>query len=215
MVTTRRSNGGNSSVLEHGQGGIALLEREIPRDYNEFTNGTQVQEEDFEQAREKMHKNLAALLNYDKVEEKVEEKVEIPTSSMDVENKVKQVSQIVSEADDEDIRPTLTTMQFGDADLDQMRAEMKTEEVAKEKYQLSGKGKIAVVLYALVVTVILALIVLNTGVLARMNTAYADKSVILDNKIEQYASLQTNIEQVSSNEHVINTAINEYGMFVR
>jgi hypothetical protein len=148
------------------------------------------------------------LLNYDRYSEVVEDSVETP---------VEDASALLSEpvaTKDEDIRPTTTTMQFGDADSDQIYNEMYREEKESSGYKLNGKGRLVVVLYALAVTVILALIIINTGVLARLGGAKEAKVAELNGKIEQYQELTSNIESISGNEYVIGKA-EELGMIKR
>ncbi len=198
MVTTKRSENSNRTFNEFNQGGVGLLERQAPVSAPE-------KEENLSEARERMQRNLDALLNYDKVEDKVA--VENSSFSQNLN--------VTNEMQDDDIRPTLTTMQFGDGDIDQMRAEMRTESSSKEKYHLSGKGKLVLVLYTLAVTVIMALIVLNTGLLANLRNDFASKSVALNDAMTKYASIQADIEQASSSQNVIDKAVNEFGMIIR
>ena len=189
MVTTKRSDNVRSSYYEHNQGGIGLLEKEAPASYNDYMGNTQVHEENLEQARERMQKNLDALLNYDKVEQKVQTTIE--ENVVEIKNEV-----------DEDIRPSLTTMQFGDGDIDQMRSEMRVEENTKERVRITGKGKVAVALYSLAVTVILALIALNTGVLATLTSQFSSKSNMLDAKISEYSQVSAQVDYTNSSEYV-------------
>ena len=86
--------------------------------------------------------------------------------------------------------------------------------VEKEGYHLNSKGKLIVTLYALAVTVILALIVLNTGVLAKLSSVQEAKAVELNDAITRYEAIQQDIIEMSSKEHIINVAQNEYGMIM-
>lgn len=186
MVTTRRSTE-QSNSYENGSanGGVQLLERPVMRE-------TSVQTETQEQAKERMQRNLNKLLNYDRyAEQEISEQV--------VEN----VEMNLSE---EDIRPTSTTMQFGE-DIDQIREEMrKAEQVEEPNYHLNNKGKIVAILYSLAVTIILALIVLNTGVLSSLSAQNAQKTAELNQAMNQYKAIQNQIEEVSSNQSVMEWA---------
>lgn len=191
MVTTRRSSEFNVS-----KGGIELLER--PATYEEFTTSTPSVEEDYSAAKERMQRNLDKLLNYDRASEMID------TVEQPVEEAVL--------ASDEDIRPTSTTMQFGD-DIDQIRKEMNVaKEQEKKSYKLNAKGKFVMVLYALAVTVMLALIVLNTNMLANLNTVSEQKSSELFDAQAQYSALLDDIDAISNNEYVIDIVENQYGM---
>lgn len=193
MVTTRRS----TESVESRNGGVALLERPIA---NEVV--APAREENLEEARERMQRNLDRLLNYDRASELVEDE---------------SVSEIVdSTMQDDDIRPTSTTMQFGDGDIDQMYKEMnRSSETIKDSYHLNTKGKLVIVLYSLAVMVILALIAINTGMLATLSGTQQAKTAELNARIAEYNVLQEEIESISSNEYVINQAENVLDMVKR
>ena len=199
MVTARRSTDVISSSYEPAVGGVAVLER--PQVQEETT----IAQNAYSKEEERRKINLDRLLNYDRYAEVVGETSEVVTEQA--------VSAPVTSAlSDEDIRPTSTTMQFGE-DIDQLTRDMsRTETIAQEGYQLNKKGKIVVMLYDLVVTVILALIVLNTGVLASLSTQTQQKSAELNQTVMQYESIQAEIENMTSSEYVKDIAMNEYGM---
>ena len=71
MVTTRRSTESVMSADRDRNGGVALLERPIA---NEVIAPNR--EENLEEARERMQRNLDKLLNYDRAAEQVEEQNE-------------------------------------------------------------------------------------------------------------------------------------------
>lgn len=195
MVTTRRSTEtSNSFDSTSTRGGVDLLERP-----SAMAQVEQTENENIDQA-ERMQKNLYNLLNYDRF---TQENMQV--SQVDVQEEVFNFS-------DEDIRPTSTTMQFGD-DIEQIREEMKKSEVIEEsEYRLNAKGKIAVILYSLVVTVILALIVLNTGILATFSAKENAVSANLNQKVMEYNQVMSNIDNISSPDYIIDVAQNQYGM---
>ena len=95
------------------------------------------------------------------------------------------------------------------------RREMRSRETTKNSYKLNAKGKIVVALYAVAVMVILALIVLNTGVLASLKSG---NSALVENITElsgQYEELVDRIETVSSDDYVKDIAENVYNMIKR
>lgn len=198
MIITRRSSDVASDVqLNERASSVALLER---KPVNDVAVETKV-EETYEQQQERMQKNLERLLNYDTYSQTKEaEKV--------VEDVV--VSQPVNQ--EEDIRPTSTTMQFGDGDLDQMYKEMAVANKREKQYSLNAKGKFVIALYSLAVTLILALIVLNTGVLASLSNAREAKAQTLAQLQSESYSIQQEIDQVSSPEHIIKQAEDLLGM---
>lgn len=206
MVTTRRaSTNSASSVLERStSGGVDVLERRTPA-LDEFMSSEG--NETVDQAKARMRGNLDLLLNYDRYSETVVDETNSPA--------VEEVASVVEETvamQDEDLRPSTTTMQFGDAvDADQIMNEMRREEKEVTGYKLNAKGKLVVVLYSLAVAVILALIIINTGVLARLSGARQTKTAELSSKIEQYQQLSEDINNISGNEYVIGKA-EELGM---
>lgn len=177
MVTTRRSNESYFDKLGENRGGVALLEREkTPTDYNEFTNIDKKEEINVDEARQKMQQNLQKLLNYDRYSETVEDVAPVQEEvvpEMDVNN--------------EDIRPTSTTMQFGTDDVDTMYNELKeNKESNKESYKLNNKGKFLIALYALAVVVVLALIIINTGILSRLDASNVAKEEKLNGMVNEF-----------------------------
>ena len=199
MVITRRATDTVNSAYDNGSnnGGIGLLERPIAQ---VEPARVETQEKVNNADAERMQKNLYKLLNYDRfTEEQMQD--------------VQEEQAVVSSFSDEDIRPTSTTMQFGDDNIDQIREEMKQRQASEEiSYHLNAKGKIAVVLYSLVVAVILALIVLNTGILATISGERQNISADLDAQIAQYNAIQAEIDSISNPDYIIDVAQNQYGM---
>lgn len=200
MVTAKRSET-SSNFYNQNAGGVGLLER--PVEVNQEVTNTSVKENDFDQVKANMRRNLDMLLNYGK-----------PTQDV-VEAPEKVVEEVKNEASQEDdLRPTFTTMQFGDVDVDTIRSEMKNDTEEKKHYRLTGKGKIAVILYALTVVVVMALIILNTGIISSLNRSNAESFATLTEKRAEYQMLSSEIDSISSNEYVIDKAT-EMGMVQR
>lgn len=194
MVITRRANDTVNNAYDNGSNGsVGLLERPVTAE------ATNVEEKVNNADAERMQKNLYKLMNYDRFAEQ---------QMQDAQEEV-----AVSSFSDEDIRPTSTTMQFGDDNIDQIREEMRQKQVEEEgAYHLNAKGKIAVVLYSLVVAVILALIVLNTNVLATVSAERKSISAELNAHVTQYNAIQTEIDNISNPDYIIDVAENQYGM---
>lgn len=195
MVTTRRSSEISTAYEPCATvSGVDLLERpETCEEVNVVEETTEAQER---------RKNLDKLLNYDRFTEQ---------SSVVIEEETEQIIKETA-LSDEDIRPTSTTMQFGD-DIDQIRREMnKANEEQKQSYSLNNKGKLVITLYALAVTVIMALIILNTGVLAKLTNSIEAKVAKLDDTIARYEAVQEEIGRISNSEYIIDYAQNELGM---
>lgn len=221
MITTMRSE--NSSVLEQRSvsSGIDLLERKAVSTPDEKYSTTAAPTENEDEARERMQRNLNRLLNYDRLDEEFGQAEQVVAESeapvQEVrETTMQQATYVVADAQEEDIRPTSTTMQFGDGEIDNVYNDLtKSREAVKESYKLNGKGKIVVALYALAVTVILALIIINTGVLASIKNSNTSLSATVSELYTARAELTERIETISSDEYVINIAENEYNMVKR
>ncbi|MBR1967887.1 MAG: hypothetical protein IKA11_00640 [Clostridia bacterium] len=204
MVTARRSTTDNFTANTSGsaRGGVELLER--PRASAGYSTVAPVRENNLNDAKERMQRNLDKLMNYDRYAERQAEEAAVEEKAV--------MEETVSVAE-EDIRPTSTTMQFGE-NIDQIREEMKqaTAVESESSYQLNSKGKLAVILYSLAVTIILALIILNTGVLAKLSNSNTAKAAELNATIERFNEVTTKIESISDSNYIINVAENEYGM---
>lgn len=213
MITTKRASG----FAIAGSGATDLLERRSAQSFNDSVNeGTTVADGDLEEAKARMQKNLDRILNYDKYYE--EEAIEENAAKNVVEATVVEETEIVDEtrvesASEEDINPTSTTMQFGDADNAQVFNDMaRQKEEQSESYRLNAKGKLVVALYAVAVALILTLIVLNTGVLAMLSKSQQETAAALSTSVSEYNAVVAEIDTVSSDENVIETAEKKFGM---
>lgn len=207
MITTRRSNEYNGYSASDNKGfstGVDLLERKTPETYNEYITKPVESEEDYLQAKERMQKNLDRLLNYDRYAEISAEEIQVEA----VQN-----SEVTS-MQYEDIMPSSTTMQFGDDNFDNVIQDLQKQQESQVniEFKPKSKGKIVALLYALAVTVVLALIIINTGVLSRLESSNVAKTEILNGKIEQYRVLNEEIDSISSSEYIENLVKNDYGM---
>lgn len=211
MITTKRASG----YAIAGSGATDLLERRPAQVFDE-NFGTTVADGDLEEAKARMQKNLDRILNYDKycVEETVEDNVaeNVVEATAIKETEVVDETRVES-ASEEDINPTSTTMQFGDADNAQIFNDMaRQKEEQSESYRLNAKGKLVVVLYAVAVALILTLIVLNTGVLAMLSKSQQETAAALSASVSEYNAVVAEIDAVSSDENVIEMAEKEFGM---
>ena len=211
MVTTRRDEKTTTYSQSQRGSAIDLLERKVPS-YSAITEDRV--EESLEEAKERMQKNLDKLLNYDRYTEMgYVQDIEMASAVVPEISETATVSESPVAFSDEDIKPTTTTLQFGDGEVDKVYDDMQRQkEAQKSSYRLNGAGKLVVVLYSLAVTVILALIILNTGVLASIRSGNEAKASVLDEKVAEYQMLSEKIDALSSNERVIDIAENDYGM---
>ena len=188
MITTKRS-GSESTSYTNNKSSVAVLDRPQST-YSSFVSSS-VQEESATEASARMRENLQKLLNYDRYSETVQDSVAVATETV--------VETPANEVKIEEIRPTSTTMQFGnDADVD-IRNEVATIKTEKQARKLSAKGKLVIALYSVVVALVFALIIFNTTFLSRMQnnieakqtelyqveTQYKDSEQRLDDLLEQ------------------------------
>ena len=201
MITARRSDGIVAS--DNARGGVDVLER-ASANYAETTSD---HTESMEETKARMQRNLDRLLNYDRYAAMEAEEVAAAEEKAETEQKVKAYS-------DDDIRPTTTTTQFIDGDPQVFNDAEKSKDVQKSTYRLNGKGKLVVVMYALVVTVILALIVLNTGVLRSLSKEVSALEESYNAQLSALSQQSAEIAEMSSAEHVIPMA-EDLGMVLR
>lgn len=196
MITTRRSNG---LQTESTRGGLDLLEREAVN----YEQTAPERVESMDEAKARMQRNLDKLLNYDRYSEMEAEKSTV----------IEDAPQIREAAySDEDIRPTTTTTQFIDGDPQIFNDAAKSKSDEHVGYKLNAKGKVVVVLYALVVAVILALIALNTGVLRTLSADVNSLSATYAAKTAAIEQQNAIIAEISSPSHISEIAENQLGM---
>ena len=180
MITTRRQ-GIYSATDNSVRGGVDVLERDVA-----YETAAPAGEESMEQAKARMQRNLDRLLNYDRY---AEMEAEEAAAIEDVP------AEEIKAYSDEDIRPTTTTTQFIDGDPQIFNDAEKSKSERKGSYKLNGKGKLVVAMYALVVTVILALIVLNTGVLKALSRDVAALDATYSARVAEINAQYSEIER--------------------
>ncbi len=189
MITTRRSSEVSNRFFDNNvsNSNVAVLER------TENVVSAPVKDEVDAEIRSKMQENLDRLLNYDRYSEQNVEEIAV------------QDVQVVNEASltEDDYRPTSTTMQFGEGESEQIYNEMRQQESEEStSYQLNGKGKLVIVLYALLVTVMLALITINAGIIPTLSNKVEAKAAEYSGRVEILSELQTENDYLMSSEHV-------------
>ena len=209
MTTTIRSSRNGLDQETYSYGGVDLLERRggaVPSVQPE-TDETE------SQTRERMRMNLERLMNFGK-EETVDSAADTAIAETASEEAIDTatVNDEVVNVSDDDIRPTSTTMQFGNDGKETVFKDMAKQKEEESAYKLNGKGKAVVILYAIAVVVVLALIILNTGVLSVLSRMNSAKAETLIEKQGEVAALYQEIDEVSSDEYVIRLAEEELHM---
>lgn len=219
MITTRRSQ----SEITNERTNVATLEREVPTSFNEYLVKDAVNEADDLKVSERarISQNLDLLMNYEKYLDQKEEpvkaeapvkaKAEAPAAPYFAPERAQTVEIPEKTAAAEDLKPSSTTMQFTETDMDTLYQDLQQEEESKG-YYLNAKGKLMIALYALVVVVIMALIIINTSVLSALNLSFREKSENLAALQSRYEEMNRELDEISSDEHVIEIAEDEYNM---
>lgn len=226
MITTRRDTTVEEMTRNEARTRLGLLERTEPRSFNEAFDDS-VRESD-EAQTERVNKNFDMLLNYEKyIEEAKQKELEdqrISEQRIAAENAARVQERVVAaaaaaaapaiEIDTGDITPSGTTMQFKTENVGELYNDLakKNEEKESSKYRMNARGKLLIAVYAIVVVTILALIIINTSVLASIRNSNAESAALLAQKQAEYERVMEEYDYVSSDEYVINEATGEYGM---
>ncbi len=213
MVITKRAQTAVNGIFdETNNASISLMRTKNPSTYNEFMGERKPETtETVDEAKVRMQKNLQKLLNYDRYNNENMSVVEDSTENV-TKDTTNEVVNVKPNLTDEDIKPSSTTLQFGDASFQNVAKDLNRQKnESKTTYKLSSKGKLLIVLYSLAVTVILALIILNTGALANLKNDKMANVETLNRVVEEYNYAKEDRIAFSSNENVIDIAINEYG----
>ena len=102
-----------------------------------------------------------------------------------------------------DLMPTATTIQYR-SDLFENEKPTVVEE--KKGYSLTAKGKLLMAVYALVVAVVLALIIINTSVLKTLDSEVNAQEARLSEVTAMSRELDDRIAEYTSDEYIINWA---------
>ena len=112
------------------------------------------------------------------------------------------------EAEDVDVTPSLTTMQFTLENDDYEEDDLQS---SQRSYKISSRGKIMITVYALVVATIIALIAMNARVLKTMEESIKQKEAAVGSLVKQTQMLSEELTHVSSEEVISQKAV-ELGM---
>lgn len=130
------------------------------------------------------------------------------------DNKTEEVVDSVQSVENTEILPSETTLQFQNGEMKESVEKFKqnVEENEETGYTLKNKTKMYLVIYSVVVSVILALIIMNTSVLASLSKSNQAKQAQLAQVTTEYNSVKALSEELSSDSHVIKMAETEYNM---
>lgn len=111
-------------------------------------------------------------------------------------------------AEEADLMPTATTIQYRN---ELYRDEQRTAVEEKRAHGLTAKGKLLMAVYAVVVVIIMALIIVNTSVLKRAGNEIAAQEARLSEVAAQSQALQDEIDHLTDPDTIIERAA-ELGM---
>lgn len=117
--------------------------------------------------------------------------------------------QYAENAAEEDITPTSTTIQYR---TDLYRDEQREVSEEKKGHALTAKGKLLMAVYAVVVVVVLALIIINTSVLNTLDSAVAEREQQLNAMVSQAQELDDRIDYLTDPDTIIQRAEDELHM---
>lgn len=148
-------------------------------------------------------KNFEALLNLGKQNEVYEQQTmemtdfaESSSASATEERPVERTYDL------DDIEPTTTTMQFQSEEAEEIQKDV-VDSKKESSFSLNMKGKIAIMLYSLVLLVVFTLIILNTRMLSSLSNSITDKEAYLATLKQQAVTLNENLDYVSADEVII------------
>ena len=113
------------------------------------------------------------------------------------------------EEENADLTPTAMTIQYRS---DLYREEQQAD-VEEKRGALTAKGKLLMAIYAIVVVVVLALIIVNTSVLKTLDGEMAAREAQLSEAMARYESLQNDIE-IAKSEDTIRSWGESHGMYL-
>ena len=116
---------------------------------------------------------------------------------------------MAEEAVNEDLTPTSTTIQYR---TDLYRDEQREMVEEKKGHAMTAKGKLLMAVYAVVVVVVLALIIINTSVLNSLDSEVAAREQQLGEVVAHAQTLDDRIDYLTDPETIIERAESELSM---
>ena len=111
--------------------------------------------------------------------------------------------------ENEDLTPTATTIQYR---TDLYAEERPAAAEGKKRFAMTAKGKLLMAVYAVVVAVVLALIIINTSVLRTLDDSVAAREAELNAALARAEQVANDIEVATSEDKIIEWGL-ENGMY--
>lgn len=115
--------------------------------------------------------------------------------------------------EDEDLRPSATTMQFESAEENDLYEDLdyKRESKAEENFRISSKGKMLIAIYSAVVILILSLIIINARMLKSLDGSLSTRNQRVNELQKTYERVNGEYSDAMSDE-AIDAWAKEHGM---
>lgn len=197
-----------------------------------FDNKRSVCLEEKEQA-DAIKSNLDKILHYERyrTDDKAvnENKFNTPVNTYSAENNARYSAPVMSdrnayseqtiamptagkEENTENLRPTSTTMQFESSQDNDIFEDVGYKQIVKheENFSISGKGKLLIAVYALVVALILSLVIINSRMLRSLDSSISAFGTKIENLNAEYAKISEELD-VANGEEAISKWATEHG----
>ena len=157
--------------------------------------------------KERKSRCLDRLLNYEQYtveKNNKEEKVSVEDT----------LDKMISDADGmqltkDDLLPSSTTMQF--ENNEEIEDFEKDIDVSSSK-SVKPIGKLLIVAYCALVSIIMALIIVNTGIINNLNDSATERRERVNDLQSEYERVMDEVDNVNSEDYIKNVAENEYDM---
>lgn len=116
------------------------------------------------------------------------------------------------EENTENLRPTSTTMQFESSQDNDIFEDVGYKQIVKheENFSISGKGKLLIAVYALVVALILSLVIINSRMLRSLDSSISAFGTKIENLNAEYTKISEELD-VANGEEAISKWATEHG----
>lgn len=156
-----------------------------------------------QQLKERKSRCLDRLLNY----EQYTATKEAPSAEDVLERAISDVDGV--RLTKEDILPSSTTMQFEGEDTEDV---LENEISIVSSRRVKPIGKLLIVAYCALVSIIMALIVVNTGIINSLDDSATEKRDKINDLQSQYGQVIDDVDYVNSEDYIKDVVENEYEM---
>jgi len=205
-VNQKAVNGENQKKSIYDFADISAAKTSRLRSYSQFNLEDEVAEEEkAAKFNADISENYKRLLNFNK--EKAAQNNSAQTEKVERPIKIENI-----QIDEEEIKPTSTTMQFIDMDKNAFELKKEVHESNQVSFKITTKAKIMFCVYAIVILTLFTLIILNTRALKSLNTEISDMQTQVTVMEETKDKLINDLNIVSSEDTIKQRAEDILGM---